>query len=129
MILDYDTDFIITSSIGSDDLLKLIILTALVKKICKTKNGKPYFTPDDETAENHVVVNKFYDTVLKITPCRNKAQLTSSSKKVYSLIRHLCKNLSHLGIFFESKNILMKNDSEYITKYAHFIHGIDNIKL
>lgn len=130
MILDYDTDFIITSSMGLDDLLKLIILSALVKKICRPKNGRYYFTGDDETLENKELINKFYETILKIAPCKNRTSMNETKKRVYSFIRHLCKSLSHHGITFESRIIGVKDENNNnTTKYAHFVNGLENMKI
>lgn len=122
-------NFIADSTLDTINILKLIILTTLVKKICKNKkNNKYYFSVDDDIEENNKLIDKWIDVILKLAPSKNPTILRKSTKKIYSMLRHLCKSLVEEGIVFESKTINIVINGEKKTKFVHLISGLDIIE-
>lgn len=122
---EYNLDFISDSTLDANDQIKIILLTSFVKKICKVKDGKYYFTKDDETVENHKLFEHWMDVILRNAPCANKAQIRGSIKKVYIILKHLVKHLDAYGIKIENGSIDIKEkNDEIITKQVYFITGL-----
>jgi len=120
-LMNINLDFMSDTSTNTKNDMKLLIFTILVKKICKKKDNKYYFSNKDETEENHKLVDKWLSEILKNTSHANKTQIKGSSKKVRFILNHLCKNLSEYNIKCEKHTIDQSDDNNDIISDSCFV--------
>lgn len=122
-LINYNLDFISDSTIDPVDQMRIMLLTSFVKKICKEKDGSYYFVVDDETDENHKMLDNWTNIIMKYFPYPNRSQLRGCVKKVYIMLKHMCKYLENYGIKLNTAQIEIDQPIK-ITKIAHFISGL-----
>ena len=126
-IANHNFNCVTDSTLEPINILKIMILSILVKKICKNKkNNSYYFSVDDDTDENNKLIDNWFEIIMKIAPCKNITNLKKSTKKIYSVLRHLSKSMANNGIEFESKTINIIVNGEKKTKFVHLISGLSN---
>lgn len=108
------------------DKLLLFILFNIVAKTCHKENDCYSFSIDDESKINDKIVMGWVDLIHKIESFSNLTVVKKSKQKLLLSIRHLCKNLEHIGISFVQKVIPYTNkDNKQTTKRVHYVTGLN----
>jgi len=120
---------ILNSDIKPETKLLIFILCDIALKVLhKNDSGQYQFDINDENDETNKKIMQWYDIVHKLCIITNYAMFKINQKKLYTLIKYICKQIgddTNIGIKLTSKMYSINRDGRKSTKIVHFISGIN----